>query len=169
MASGNRDALWNSAWEAFYDSYYFEIALSRVIARWKFFDLATKILVAITATGSAIAGWSLWAQEPLKYFWALVAGIAAIASIFHAVIQVQAILENLSDLRARFSALRIALDTLRQQLAIYPEFNVQKENEKLLCLKDTYSDLVSKFNGDLLLTDKLAHSSQDELNKKIGA
>jgi hypothetical protein len=168
MSPGNRDELWNSSWETYYSSYFYEIYISKAVSRWKLFDLLTKIIVAITATGSAVAGWSLWAEGGYKDIWAILAGTAALLSIIHAVTQVQSILETLTELRSSFSSLRVALESYRQQLSIFPEFDVTEKNNEFLKNREKYEQLIAKFSGDILLTQKLAEKAQDELNIKLG-
>lgn len=128
MSSGNRDELWKSSWETYYDSYYFDIVLGRVISRWKIFDLLTKIIVALTATSSAVAGWSLWSQGTYKEAWAILAGVAAVLSIVHAVSQVQSTLEPLSDVRSSFRYTRVLLETFRQELGIFPDYDIKEKH-----------------------------------------
>jgi uncharacterized membrane protein len=168
MTNGNRDQLWNASWETYYDAYFYEIALSKVVDRWKLFDVITKIIVAITATGSAVAGWSLWSQGTSKEVWAFIAGTAAVLSIIHAVVQAQSILETNADLRASFSANRVSLESFRQQLAIFPDFAVKKMIIDYKSHRNIYEGLVSKFSGDILLSKKLRLASQEELNIKLG-
>lgn len=168
MSIGNRDELWKSSWETYYCSYFYEIYIGKAVFRWKLFDLITKIIVAITATGSAVAGWSLWADDSYREIWVFLAGTAALLSIVHAVTQVQSILESLSELRTSFSGLRVVLESFRQQLSIFPAFDVTEKNIEFLKKREKYELLIEKFDGDILLTSKLAEKVQDELNIKLG-
>jgi hypothetical protein len=49
-----RDELWNAAFNTYYDAYYEEIAADKMISRWQILDELTKVLVALTASGSAM-------------------------------------------------------------------------------------------------------------------
>jgi len=166
--TGNPDKLWESSWETYYDSFYYEIVLGKVISRWKLFDLATKILVAITATGSTVAGWSLWSDPDFKNIWITVAAIASLLSIIHAVVQVQSILEKLSEFRVKFSNLRVSIETFRQDLTIYPQFNVDEKYVEYKKFREKFKEFVSNYSEDILLTKKLDEKAQDELNAKLG-
>ncbi len=63
-----RDILWSSTYETYYDTYYAEILLEALIKKWMKLDVTTKIIVSITASGSAIVGWSLWHNPDYKIF-----------------------------------------------------------------------------------------------------
>lgn len=168
MNDKSRNQLWNSSWDTYYESYYYELAISHVVSRWKIFDLVTKIVVALTATGSAIAGWSLWNVAGFKEIWIFIAGAAAILSILHAVIQVQSILATNAELRTSFSSMRLSLESFRQQLGIIPDFDVTEKNTEYQALRQKYEELATKYDGDLLLTKKLANNVQSDLNTKLG-
>lgn len=150
MNDESRDRLWEASWETYYESYYFELALNRVIGKWKIIDIVTKIIVALTATGSAVAGWSLWNVPGFKEIWVFIAGIAAILSIVHAVIQVQSILSSNAEFRASFSNIRLSLETFRQQLKIHADYNVAEKNTEYQVLRQKYDDLAAKYSDDLL-------------------
>ena len=63
MDTDPRDTLWTSAFDTYYDVYYEELVADEVNNRWQILDEVTKVLVALTASGSAISGWILW-NEP---------------------------------------------------------------------------------------------------------
>ncbi len=64
-----RDIIWDKVFEVFYDSYYYEMLSNKLISKWLAIDEITKVLVAITTSGSAIAGWALWNKEGFQYIW----------------------------------------------------------------------------------------------------
>jgi len=43
---------------------------------WSRFDTVSTVLVAITASGSTIAGWALWNEPAGKFTWGIISGIA---------------------------------------------------------------------------------------------
>ena len=77
MTFDPRDELWNASYETYYDAYYGEITADKVTTRWLKFDNFTKILVSLTASGSAISGWVLWNDPNFKYIWFALAGFGA--------------------------------------------------------------------------------------------
>ncbi len=120
-----RAKLWQATFETYYDSYFQELSANRLLERWERFDDATKVLVALTASGSAIAGWTLWNEPGLKYVWATLAGSAAVMSVVHAALKVPERLARHFDSKSEFSGLRIALETFRHQMQIFPDYSVQ--------------------------------------------
>ena len=59
MAVDPRDRVWNAAYYLWYDTKYNAELGSRMVDRLKAIDDVTKVLVALTASGSAVAGRSL--------------------------------------------------------------------------------------------------------------
>ncbi|WP_367302903.1 hypothetical protein [Vibrio cholerae] len=74
MSLGNREEVWSSAWNAYYDAYYYEIMISSLGQRWELLDTISKVLIALTASDSAIAGWELWGKDGYKVIWLALAG-----------------------------------------------------------------------------------------------
>ncbi|ATD08270.1 hypothetical protein SIO17_14520 [Pseudoalteromonas piscicida] len=166
--SGDRDKLWESTWNAYYDAYYHEILISILAGRWEFFDIVSKILIALTASGSAIAGWQLWGEEGFKQIWVTIAAVASLLSIVHAALQVQQKLENNTKLAANFTNLRIELETFQEQMAIFPDFDVTNYNKTFLQLKSRLKTYSTNYNPDLLSSKSMQESAQKKLNKRLG-
>jgi hypothetical protein len=173
VVNGNKDELWDSAWNAYYDAYYYEIFISSVAHRWEMFDIISKIIIAITASGSAIAGWELWGEEGYKVVWISIAGAASIISIIHAALQVQQKLETQTKLSSNFTNLRIEFETLREQMGIFPDFEIVEYNKKFLQLKAKLKINTSNYKPDIFSTKSLQNKSlqnksQDNLNQRLG-
>ena len=113
MAADPRDALWDATFRAYYDVYYSEILANKLIARWQIADDFTKVLVALTASASAVAGWALWQQPEFKTIWTVLAGLSAVLALTHAVLAVPRRLKDWVETRSHFLSLRIDLETLR--------------------------------------------------------
>jgi len=88
MATDARDELWTATFDTYYDAYYEELLAAALVRRWQRVDAFTKVLVALTASGSAVAGWTLWSQPGFKTSWTFIAGIAALLSILHSTLNV---------------------------------------------------------------------------------
>jgi hypothetical protein len=162
-----RDRLWEATFETYYDSYLQELCSVRLLERWEKFDDATKVLVALTASGSAIAGWALWNEPGFKYIWGILAGFAAVMSIVHAALKVPERLARHFDSKSEFSALRIALETFRHQMQIFPRFSVEDYNKQYLEYRERYQILVSKLRSDFLSTPAMVKAAQIDLNSKV--
>jgi hypothetical protein len=70
-----RDKLWQAASHQWYDSYFNEIVANRLVSRWQAFSDPAKVITAISASGSVIAGWTLWNQPGYKTLWIIFAGL----------------------------------------------------------------------------------------------
>ena len=58
MALDARDEVWNAAYDTYYSTYFEEMVCDVLLDRWQWLDEVTKVLVALTATGSAVTGWA---------------------------------------------------------------------------------------------------------------
>lgn len=125
-AEQQRDQLWRISFDTYYDSYFEEMVADRLLYRWCFLDDITKWLVAITASGSAVSGWALWGDtnQSLKLAWVLIAGTSALLAITHNALGVQQRIKNWEDTKKAFVTLRLEMDTLRQDMATFPDFDV---------------------------------------------
>ncbi len=165
---GDRDELLKASWETFYDASYYQILFEEVSKRWQTFDFITRLLVAVTASGSTIAGWALWNDDGFKCIWLFTAGFASLISIVHATLNTPEKVKNYSKLADGISTVCHEYETFRQELKIYPDFNVDEKynNHKALRLK--YTKALEAFSPDFLTTEKIQNDSQTMLNSKLG-
>jgi hypothetical protein len=165
---GNRDELWKATWETLYDASYYEVLFAEVLKRWQAFDIITRLLVAITASGSAVAGWALWNDDNYKILWLVVAGIASLLSIIHATLNTPDRVKNYTKLSNVISHVRLDYETFQHELKIYPDFDVDANFNKFKELRSKYQKALESFSPDFLTTDKARHNAQTILNTKLG-
>ncbi len=79
MSSYSRNELWKASFKTYYNAYFQELVAKLLVSRWQVLDGFTKVLVALTATGSVVSGWALWSEPYLKTVWGVLAGSAALA------------------------------------------------------------------------------------------
>lgn len=149
MNQNKIETYWNLSYETLYDSYYQELMSEALTRRWKWIDIATTFLVAATASGSAIAGWSLWSTLDGRFVWVIFAGIASVASIAHGVMGVPTRVKEQEDLRHMFSELRIDLETFRQQLKLYPD--VKQVESQYNELRKKYAQCKGRTSPDIAI------------------
>ena len=70
MAIDPRDQIWNATFETYYNSYYQELLSDVLLVRWQRVDDFAKLLVAIFAGTSAIAGLVNFYAKTLNIEWA---------------------------------------------------------------------------------------------------
>lgn len=168
MNSDPRDELWQVSFETYYDVYFQEMVADRLVGRWQRADEVTKLIVALTASGSAVSGWALWSEPHLKVLWAVFAGAAAAFSIGHSTLGVPARLKDLGELKRRFAGVRIDLETMRYAMRIDPEFPLDEFATKFGELRQKYADGFQLLKNDILETRRFDNAIQDELNRQLG-
>jgi len=90
MQRDSRDEMWAVVYETWYDAGYNLEVATRMVDRTKATDDVTKVLVAVTASGSVVAGWALWSTEGFSIAWTCIAGFAALLSIVHGTLGIPA-------------------------------------------------------------------------------
>lgn len=167
MTYDSRDQIWNAVFETYYDTFYEEMVADALISRWQILDEITKVLVALTASGSAVAGWSLWNDPNLKYLWAFIAGTAAVLAIVHSTLLVPSRINNWSKVQHQFVNLRLDLDMLRDKMKIDSSFSIDNINNELDILRIQFRDAINNIPNDILLTEKTQLDVQEKLNIRL--
>ena len=167
MENEQRDKIWEKSFETYYDSYFQELVAGKLVYRWSLFDEITKVLVAITATGSAVAGWSLWNKPDFKNAWIILAALGAILSIVHAALNVQSKLKEWEEINRLFTSLRVELESFRQKIEIHPDFDVKEFVEKYDKSREKYGEVMCRLRHDLMRTREFEKKIQKELDQQI--
>lgn len=162
-----RDALWKAVYETFYYVYYDELLCDALVGRWLLLDQIAKLAMALTATGSAVAGWTLWSNPAFRILWASIAGFGAICAIVHTSWGIAYRLRQLEECKNRLQQLRIHLETFQLRMSINPDFPVAEMETEFLKYRERFCSDCLK-TGDLLITEKLRRCVQSDLNGRIG-
>lgn len=168
MAADPRDELWEACFETYYDCFFQELLADGLINKWQRLDESTKILVALTASGSAVSGWALWTEPHFRVLWAVVAGVTAILSIGHPTLNVPGRLKDQGDLKRRFAAIRTDLETFRYRMRVNPVFSLVDFLADFADLRRRYSDTVQLIKNDILDTRRFEYRVQDRLDLQLG-
>ncbi len=165
MSPTSRDSFWTTSFTTLYETRYQELCAEAVVARWQRVDLTVALLVALTASTSAVAGWALWSDAGWKIVWVIAAGLAALGSIADNVMTVPRRIKDQEELRRLFSGLRTSLETFRQELVLgLDEVQALSRYGKL---RERYEDVVSRSHRDIALTYRLQNRMQDEVDEKM--
>ncbi len=168
VASGSSLAsLWQESWDTYYDAHYQEIEAEVVAGSWQRFDDIVKVVVALTASSSAIAGWALWNNPSFKTAWAIIAGLGALLAIIHASLGVPARLREWGEVQRHFVTVRNDLQALRQQMRINSHFPLSAFTADFVECRRRYGEGLQRVKGDLLRTPALRQKAQEELNRRI--
>jgi hypothetical protein len=167
MAVNPRDVIWEKSFSTYYSCYYEEMISERLVYRWGLFDDITKVLVALTASGSVVAGWALWNDPNLKYVWISIAGIGAVLSIVHATLNVQSKVKEWENLKKDFTNLRIKIETFRHKMEIDPQFDIEDFTKKYEDQRTKYGELIKRIGGDITRTSNFQNKTQNDLDLKL--
>lgn len=162
-----RDVLWNKIFDVYYDTYYVELLSSRLTDRWKLVDDITNILIAVTASGSAISGWALWNEPNFKNIWVLIAGLGAAFSILHSAIGVTGRLRNWVEVKRQATSLRLDVESCRNQMEIFSNFDISDFNSQLETFRKRYSEVYINVSSDILKTGRFERETQSKLDYKL--
>jgi hypothetical protein len=168
MATPNnqREQLWLASFETYYDALFEEMLADALINRWGRLDDFTKIMVALTASGSAISGWALWGAPGWKLIWLACSGFAAVLSIVHTALDVPDRIKTHADDKRRFAQLRTSLETFRYRLRV-EQFNADLLNKEFLVFRGTYSDDIGLLKNDTFRTRGFEIKVQMYLNEQV--
>ena len=162
-----RDMLWDKSFATYYDCYFEEMISERLVYRWGLLDDITKVLVALTASGSAVSGWALWNTPDFKFVWIILAGLGAFLSITHAALNVQSKVKEWENLKKDFTSLRVKIETFRHKMEINPEFNIEQFLLSYESHRNKYSELMKRVGGDIIRTSKFQEKTQTDLDLKL--
>jgi hypothetical protein len=155
----------------YYQSYFQEILSDALLTRWQRFDDFTKLIIAFTASSSAITGlivyFSNGSNLNITWLWPLLSGIAALFAIFHKELAVPYRLRDHGENMRAFSSLRLDLETFRFLMQIDPEFSISEFTKNFEGFRKRYSEEYRRLRVDSFVTKGLKETCQDDLNQLI--
>jgi len=166
-ASNSRDILWRDSFNTYYDTYFDELWSDHQIKQWMRIDFAMKFVIAITASGSAVAGLALWSSSGGKIAWAVLSLIAALAGIFQSAAQSGSLIKEHTKSNKDFGDLRNELEDFRRELDLDPQYNVSSRNAEFTKLKGKYRDYEKNAPHDWTEAYWAKWKVQDDLNVMI--
>ena len=167
MAVDSRDQIWEASFETYYEAHYEELVADRLVRQWQIVDEITKVLVALTVSGSAVSGWTLWNDPSFKTVWVILAGIGAVLSIIHVALGVPGRLKDWGEIKRSFAGLRIDLETFRYHMGIDPQFPVEEFKKEFDDYRWRFGDIYQRIKDDILRTRRLQAKAQDDLDERI--
>jgi hypothetical protein len=151
MAVDIRDKLWEAAFRVYYDVYYSEMLANKLVTRWQLVDEVTRVLVAITASTSAVSGWALWEKPNFKTIWALIAGFSAVLALVHTALSVPRKLKDWIDVGSQFLKLRLEFESLRDQMRSDAKFDINTTKAGIEGYRHRYGEIKAREPHDLLM------------------
>lgn len=138
-----------------------------MLNRWLLLDHLSRILIALFASGSAVAGWSLWSSAPGKIWWAVLAAIAAVASIVTGALGVQDRVKRFTETKTTFTRLRIRVDAVLAEMRIRHDFDIDRVQEAYHKVQEIYAEAFQSYPHDLFFTQHAQDCVQRALDRSI--
>lgn len=165
------NTLWDKVFEVYYDSFYEEMIAEALIKKWSVFDSMSKFLALITASGSTIAGISLWNDPEYKIIWVIISVLAALVVAANLSMKVAENLKHQMNTEKEFRDLRIAVETLRMKMEI-ENINTgtcdsSNNYDQLMEYKNKYRELSCGIENDILKSKKFGYKIQKELDDRL--
>lgn len=145
--------------------YFQELIFEEKLAQWRRIDKAISILIALTASGSAIAGWSVWTKPGWKYIWLIMAAIASVASIAHSTLEVPSKIRELEELRSAFSRLRVDLETFQSQLDL--DFDAAQASKQFVELRRRFGECKSRVGSNIIVSPRRGVRIRGKLDARL--
>ena len=161
-----REQIWVASFETYYDSYFEELVADALINRLGRLDDITKVLVALTASGSAVSGWALWGVPGWKLAWVACSGFAALLSIIHTALSIPDRIKAHADDKRRFAQIRTSLETFRYRLRV-EQFDRDLFNKEFVDLHKAYGDGIGLLKSDTFRTRHFQVVVQQHLNQQL--
>ncbi len=161
--------LWTLVYNDHYACYYEEAVADHLVARWRLFVTVAKFLTTLTASGSAVAAWSIWASSNSgQSSWAIISGLAAIIALVHMSLGISDRIKEDTLIYATFQQLRLDLEIFKKKMRL-------RQNETLTAYLNDYRDITGKFGKayalkrpDFFLTLSQEQRIQSDINKRLG-
>ncbi|MBV7538614.1 hypothetical protein KW842_22815 [Duganella sp. sic0402] len=163
-----RDAIWNEANDLLYRATYAEALKTALLARWVWLDSITKITVAISSGGAALAGLVFWKNSDYTFLWPMFTSASALLAILSRQLNVAEKLKAHATSAVSLTMLAIDIGSLIVRMKINAGFSIAEFEKKVLGFRGRYGMEVSKFPFDLLLTEKLRVRTQAAVTKALG-
>jgi hypothetical protein len=161
------DRLFKETFATYYDAHFYEIEAEMLAQKWQRVDEVVKVIVAVTASGSAVASWAIWQKPGLQMLWAILSGIAALAAIIHATLGVPGRLKDWIEIRGFFLVLRNDLQILRQRMRAAPNLPIETIQSDYEALRKRFAEGEAKIKSDILLSTRLRVAAQQQLDDRI--
>ncbi len=157
----SRTEIDNNAYRTWWNSKYQEFVCSKLFGKWQTTDTFVQVGIALTASGSAIAGWSLWELPEMKVIWAVMSGLISILAICHKSIGVSYKIKTWCESSKAYSMIKNQLEILKFDINTSYEKNTDNIHKKLREIMADYADEDGKTpNNDLWLTKSLEDKAE---------
>ncbi|MBN1597074.1 MAG: hypothetical protein JW894_02170 [Bacteroidales bacterium] len=167
MSESPRDIIWEKIFYTHYYTFFYEQVAIKLIRRWQISHDVSRIIIAITASGTGISGWALWKNSIGVYTWAVIMGAAAVSSIIYAVWDVSAKIKDWTEVKNDCINLRIELEIMRDKMLIDKDFPVETYQSMLVEFKKRYGEIRKRIKQDFFLTKDVNNKAKSIADNNI--
>src|SRR5262245_43135249 len=138
-----------------------------MVDRWQRIHDVASVVMALTASGSAVAGWTLWQMTEYRTLWAWIAGVGAVVAIIHGSLGVPGRLKDWGESKRAFAGLEVGLQTLQLEMKIDDDFSTGTFTSKLMRFREELKNAMLGLKNDMFCTSGLQRRCQGELNARL--
>ena len=165
MALDPRDAIWNETYDLQYNAGFTEEIEKALLVRWVWFDSITRIAVAISSAGAALAGLVFWKNADYTYLWPLFTSASTLLAIISQQLHVVDKVKRHTAAATEMGSIAFDSGTLIVRMKVNPQFPIADFEKKLLVLRGRYSLEMKRVQHDLLLTKGVQNRTQAKVDK----
>lgn len=169
MALDPRDAIWNETYDLQYNASFTEEIEKSLLVRWIWLDSVTRIAVAMSSAGAALAGLVFWKNSDYTYLWPMFTSASTLLAIISQQLNVVDKVKRHTAAMAEMGAIAFDSGTLIVRMKVNPQFPVPDFEKKLLGLRERYSLEMKRVQHDLLLTGRVQQRTQAKFDKATAA
>jgi hypothetical protein len=160
-------SLWNASFDTYFDCMFEEWLAAAMIGRLSAIDDITKVLVAATASGSAIAGWAVWEHPGSKIIWAICSGVAALLSVVHSSLGISTRIKSHAEDQRRFSSLRADLETFRYRMQFEQTLDLAQLEKDFFAFRQRFSENIQALANDSFRTNRLEIKTHHRIENRL--
>lgn len=169
MALDPRDAIWNETYGLQYNASFTEEIERVLLTRWVWLDSITRIAVATSSAGAALAGLVLWKSADYTFLWPLFTSASTLLAIISQQLNVVDKVKRHTAAMTEMGAIAFDCGTLIVRMKVNPQFPIADFEKKLLALRERYSLQMKNVQHDILLTRSVQEQTQAKVDKAAPA
>jgi hypothetical protein len=147
-----------------YNAYMQEAISDALLDFWSRFEAISAFLIAVTATGSTIAGWAVWQTQRGIVIWGVFSGTASILALISGTFQIPGRVKTQNELSSAFRDIGIRAEDLFDTIR---GLTVQEIEKQLAVLEREYRDALKRTQRDIIMTRRWRARLQKLLNERM--
>ncbi|MBV9084061.1 MAG: hypothetical protein JOZ62_15400 [Acidobacteriaceae bacterium] len=147
-----------------YDSYMQELISEELLNFWSRIDAVSSVLVALTSSGSTVAGLAFWKTGTGGALWIVFSLTATVLAVVSTVLQIPSRIKTQTDLSVAFRDIELQAERFYEGL---DTADLTKAEEVYRSLDHEFREVLRKAPNDLIMTEKWRENIQTRLNAKM--